>query len=396
MTSPYFSFIDPNQVDPLAGYAPPGEAGPTGTPALAPIISSGVQAGPHLGLLAKIFGGADPLQGGVLSPQQVPGLGRQALRQASLNLLQNSGPAPYRHGIGELLGTALNAGQQAYDQGAQQVQAQAQTVAQRLAASRLNALRARYAGRTDPASLAAYMSGLIGEGDYHGASAISEYLKSQRETQDPALSTITGISGSALGLDPHKTYTVQRNRQGQIVGTPLEVTPDTKPNGGMSPEQARLEGNTFLQYHFDPQVRNAVRAYHIFQSHLGQAAQANPEAYKSLITAFASSADAKAQLRLGVLNYLSEVNPSAVGRAQVMLDKLESGTLPQADLRRLAAIVQDNFRAARSQYQDAYEGQVGRLPESSRYIPKVEELFKEAPVAGVNEGADPFGHLGRP
>lgn len=66
---------------------------------------------------ARLFGGADPLAGGTLQAPQANSLGRDALRQMGISLLQNSGPNPYRRGLGELLGTALGAGQQAYQQG---------------------------------------------------------------------------------------------------------------------------------------------------------------------------------------------------------------------------------------------------------------------------------------
>lgn len=87
---------------------------------------------PSLDWRTRLFGGADPL--GVLNQQQAAGAGRQALRDFGISLLQNSGPSPFRRGTGELLGTALGAGQQSFQQGVQ-------SVAQRLQQAREMAIK---------------------------------------------------------------------------------------------------------------------------------------------------------------------------------------------------------------------------------------------------------------
>lgn len=132
---------------------------------------------------ARLFGGSDPLAGGTLQAPQANSLGRDALRQMGISLLQNSGPNPYRRGLGELLGTALGAGQQAYQQGATSALQRQGQVQQQQMLQRRQQIAQRYQGRTDPASLASLLQELIAVGDVEAARPLSEYLKSQRETQ---------------------------------------------------------------------------------------------------------------------------------------------------------------------------------------------------------------------
>lgn len=141
---------------------------------------------PTMGWAARLFGGADPLASGLLDPTQARGLGRQALLQTGLSLLANSGPSPYRRGLGELLATGIQSGQQAYQQGAEQAIGQQGILQQMQGRAQLRAIHQRYQGRNDPESQRALLNDLITLGTpeaLQAARSLSEYLKSQRETQ---------------------------------------------------------------------------------------------------------------------------------------------------------------------------------------------------------------------
>lgn len=103
------------------------------------------QYGP--GLLAKLFGGADPLQGGIYSPIDARNAGRQALLRAGLSILQNSGPSLRPRGLGEILATGILEGQNAYESGVGNTLAQRQYQAQQAEAERLGSLRREFAAR---------------------------------------------------------------------------------------------------------------------------------------------------------------------------------------------------------------------------------------------------------
>lgn len=360
MTAPYFSFTDPNQdaTDPLAAYqAPPVSAAPAGP--LGALTSLGQMAAPRPNFFARLFGGADPLQGGLLTTPEASGMGRQALRDFGINLLQNSGPAPYKRGLGELLGTALNAGQQAYTQGTEHALSNQGLVAQRQNAQRVAALRAQYAGRTDPQSLLAYMNGLIGIGTpeaVRSASAISEYLKSQREARpnvdyrggvvDPA----TGKSATAILNPADPTHPL-----GYLPEAPTAVRPE-------SPTSLRGAGMQFQNTLYDPFVVKSINTYHQFESHFAQAQKGNPAAYKSTVSAFIANAEPNNQLRLGMLQYLQEVDPSVRGRADIALQKLQDGTWPDSVLQGMQQVVEDNYRQVRERTQAIYDDFVANNP----------------------------------
>lgn len=388
MTAPYFSFIDPNQTDPLAAIQSslpstmPNTVNPRApqNPAMAMLPSAPDPSKSPVGLLTRLFAGTDPLASGLLQPQEANTLGRNALLQAGLSLLQNSGPAPYKRGLGELLGTALQTGQQAYQQGVAGTVGAQQTVAQRLAQSRLAALRMRYAGRTDPESMRAYMMGLIGEGDYHGASAISELLKSQHGADTRGVLTeIPGPNGTLLQQFRDPTT-------GQPIGEAF-AKPTPPADAGSREQQAAdlFDARQFVQLHADPATRKAVQSFRLFQNHLHEAQTGNQEAYKSLISAFAANADPNNQLRLGMLQFLSNLDPSVQGQARILTQKLESGTIPPEDLARLDALVTGNYNAARTAYQNAYDDQVARSgPGVARHIPRTDEIFGRTGSSGAN------------
>jgi len=295
------------------------------------------------------------------------------------------------------VGTALQAGQGAYQQGAGQVMQQQQTVADRLAASRERALHMRYAGRTDPKSLTEYMTGLIGLGTpnaVRSASAISELLKSQHQAQDPAPQSITGVSGAdprlaALGLDRHKTYTVSQNRQGKIVAT-LETPAAPSDASARGWESA---GRALAGQVYDPFTIKTINTYYQFQSHLAQALAGNPAAYKSVASAFASNTEPNNQLRLGMLQFLMDFDPSVKGRADIALQRLQSGQWPDSLLEGMQKVVEDNFQQVRSRTQDLYDWYSTNDPEAARHIPPPSVRFgnsQHAPAVTPGVGSSGF------
>lgn len=334
------------------------------------------------GWQARLFGGADPLAGGLLNSQDARGLGRQSLLNFGVNVLQNSGPSPYKRGLGEILAGGVLSGQQAYQQGTQQALGAQGIVTQRQNQARLQALHQRYAGRNDAASLTSYLNDLIGIGTPEALAAarsLSEVLKSQQQPNGPRL-----IRSEEM-VDGRRKVVFRDAQTGQVVtqgeGQPPASSGSQTTDRRFNYTMAKDWESRFL----NPQ-RKAVEAYHLFQSHLREAERGSPEAYKSLISAFAANADPFNQLRLGMLQYLSEVNPSAAGRFEVMMEKLRTGTLPQADLRNLAALVNSNFREIGERYRNNYQEFVGRQPGVEEFLTSPDSFLGQpagrAPATG--------------
>lgn len=347
-----------------------------------PVAAPQMQAPPRAGWAARLFGGADPLQQGLISVEQANALGRQGLFNTGLNLLANSGPAPYQRGLGELLAGGIQSGQQAYQQGATQALGQEGVLAQRQAQRRLEMIRQRYQGRNDPQSLTAFMHDLIGEGTPEalaGARSISEYLKSLQNDL-PALQYQHGLQGA--------TGPVTRgfDRSGRQVGPDMPEAQQPSATAELSRDRLNSRNAERWEARFYNPQRKAVEAYHLFQSHLAEAATGNEAATKSLISAFAANADPFNQLRLGMLNYLSEVNPSAAGKLRIAFQKASEGTLPPEDVRNLARIVQSNFEEIRNRVTRNYRSYVARNPGLESYFTATPEDFfgVDTPSAGTN------------
>jgi hypothetical protein len=129
-----------------------------------------------LSLIARLFGGADPTGGGLLTPGQTRGLGNDALLQAGLQTMLAS-----RGGGRALLPIAAQGilgGQTAYQKGFEQTLQNAEIANTLKQRKERDAIVAKYAGKTDPQSLTAMMSEFATRGYAKEASAISEYLKS--------------------------------------------------------------------------------------------------------------------------------------------------------------------------------------------------------------------------
>lgn len=304
------------------------------------------------GWAAKFFGGGDPFQQGLFQPGEVQGMGRQALFNAGVNILANSGPAPYRRGLGEILAGGIQAGQQSYQAGAQHALGMQGILGQRQAQQRLAQIRQRYAGRNDPDSMRGMMNELIGEGTPEalaGARALSEYLKSMQDSSPRLIRSEEMVDG--------KRKVVFRDaRSGQIITQGDDQPPVTSTSGlSIPPSQ-------FSRTLYDPFVVKSINTYHQLMSHLHEARAGKPAAYKSAVSAFIANAEPNNQLRLGMLQYLQEVDPSVQGRADIALQKLKDGTWPDSILDGMQSVAEHNYRQVRERTQAIYDDYMANNP----------------------------------
>lgn len=381
MTAPYFPTFLPSE-------------GPNPQPVTAENIlarTGGSSAAPlpaiSPNLLARLFGGADPLQHGLLSAGQANGIGRQSLLDTGLAILQASGPNPYRRGIGEILASGVQAGRAGYQQHFVQEQGTADAVMQQQQQQAMAGLRQRYAGKSDLPSLTAYMHDLIGLGTPEalaGARALSEYLKSQSDNH--ALSFQRGLPG------PDGTFHMQGydTRSGQAVGP---ATPDKAP---VDPAVAQAASDTRADVtnfnrQFGGQLNSkAVDAYWRASSHLNEARHGTLGSYKAAITQFIQSAEPGSQIRLGMLQYLQDIDPSVEGRADIALRKLTEGTWDPKYLDGMQRIMDQNFRETMDRYTTAYQDQISRNPATRTHLAPPDVFFGTRAMGrnpGTTEGA---------
>lgn len=403
MTTPYFGpmggislpkwLVNPETDDEYAQRFPGTNGDPIGVPdgsvmgpggMMVPPAQAVAPQGP--GWQARLFGGADPLAGGLLNPQEARGLGRQSLLNFGLNVLQNSGPSPYKRGLGEILAGGVLSGQQAYQQGTQQALGAQGIVTQRQNQARLQALHQRYAGRSDTASLTAYLNDLIGVGTPEALAAarsLSEVLKSQREPSSRLIRSEEMVDGKP-------TVVFRRADNGEVVTTGTDQPPAarTTPNLSVPPAQ-------FARTLYDPFVVKSINTYHQLESHFAQARQGNPAAYKAAVSAFIANAEPNNQLRLGMLQYLQEVDPSVQGRADIALQKLRDGTWPTAILDGMQSVARHNYDQVRQRTQAIYDDYMAHNP--GAYITPPSIRFGDAQTSGAPaRGADINPITGKP
>lgn len=135
---------------------------------------------PQPGLLAKIFGGADPSQSGLLDVLQMKRLGGSALTEAGLAMLEASGRG---QGIGSVLASGVRGGRQGYQAGAATLQQNQQGARQQQLLQMRQAVMQKYAGKTDLESMQGMLSELIAMGDIEAAKPLAGYLNAAVNAQ---------------------------------------------------------------------------------------------------------------------------------------------------------------------------------------------------------------------
>lgn len=101
----------------------------------------------------------------------------------------------------------------------------------------------------------------------------------------------------------------------------------------------------------------------------------NPAAYKSAIVNFAAIADPKAQIRLGVLNFVSKIDPSLLGQAQMFMQKNADGTFPARILEDMNKHAQEIHKGTIKVYNSRRSARLKANPSLEPYIDPAESVF---------------------
>lgn len=307
-------------------------------------------------LLARLFGGADPLHQGLLSADQANQMGRQSLLDTGLAILQASGPNAYRRGLGEILASGVQAGRAGFTQRFGQEQQDVTAATEARGEQAFQALQQKYAGKSDLPSLTSFMNDLIALGTPRalaGARALSEYLKSQHDSR--ALSFQRGLPG------PNGTYMQGFDAQtGQPVGPQTPDKAPVDPTVAMDRREAMADVGAFNRQFAGQLNTKAVDAYWRASSHLAEARAGTLGSYKAAITQFIQSAEPGSQIRLGMLHYLQDIDPSVHGRLDIAERKLLDGTWDPKYLDGMQKIMDANFRETMDRYTAAYEDLIAR------------------------------------
>lgn len=406
MTTPYFGplggislpkwLVNPETDDEYAQRFP----GTYGDPVSAPDpVAPPAPQGP--GWQARLFGGADPLAGGLLNPQEARGLGRQSLLNFGLNVLQNSGPSPYKRGLGEILAGGVLSGQQAYQQGTQQALGAQGIVTQRQNQARLQALHQRYAGRSDTASLTAYLNDLIGIGTPEALAAarsLSEVLKSQQER-----APVRGQVISEVGPDGKvRQRVIDPTQMGQTFGAPDVPRSGLSENQQLIESQRQFQRENSMSDDFNRLTKPWMDVYQLTQGAIQRVPQSlagDGAAQIELLYAFIRALDPESVVREGEVALARQAS-SPYAQAQQLASKYAQGenvVIPQSLVRQMGNLLGQRSRGLSQRYETTRRQYVAR---GKRWkLPDPEGLFlplqnyNAEPETPATPSPDPTGGL---
>lgn len=137
--------------------------------------------------------------------------------------------------------------------------------------------------------------------------------------------------------------------------------------------QAQSGGQAFMRQNkaiidSEPLFQNWDAAYR-------DAKAGNPAAYKSAIVNFAAIADPKAQIRLGVLQFVSKIDPSLVGQAQIAMQRSVDGTFPKDLLDKMNQHAQEIHKGTIKVYNSRRAARIKANPALESYIDPAESIF---------------------
>ena len=124
-----------------------------------------------------------------------------------------------------------------------------------------------------------------------------------------------------------------------------------------------------------------------FENAMDQAKLGNPGARQTVLLNYMNSeATTPGRGQLGILKYLSDVDPSIKGQMAIAAKRLQSGTFPPYVLDNLEKMIAGKHASFANQYERLRAARVGNNPRLENIIPRTETVFN---VSGANGGNTP-------
>lgn len=190
------------------------------------------------GLLGNMFGGGDSELEKLLTAKQKEQLGLQSSLAAAAALLQASGRGPQRIGLGQALGSALQAGQGAYEKGTTNAFQQMLLSEKLKEAQRAQNLQTQVAGilTKPPTALSPEMQALAVPGMQAGPTVARAELAANipqpsagelKAGQYQQIADIYAAQGKSEDAKRFQEMAEKLNPRAEVVGQPFEVTDTT-------------------------------------------------------------------------------------------------------------------------------------------------------------------------
>lgn len=208
----------------------------------------------------------------------------------------------------------------------------------------------------------------------------------EREKQLSPVKTQTAVN-TAAGVEPIHVAGQVAASEGKIPGeirlAGAKSNIEEGREGRLIPQRAAAQANSgrmglMASRQFNMQNKALVAGidgYSQAKDAFAEAKRGNPAALKSALLSYAAVADPKAQLRQGVMNYVTKVDPSFKGTFEMALDQAASGKLPAHVIANMEQMVDRLHQSKRGMYEQRRHEYVGKVPASETYIPSTETLF---------------------
>jgi hypothetical protein len=238
-------------------------------------------------------------------------------------------------------------------------------------------------------------AGLVGLGDYHGATAAAAAARSLREGTGASTGSqnkrLVNMGDRFVWADPVTKQVTELDGKpvtdGKIKETAFHAA-ETWAARNTADLNASTHRDSAFQTQFVKPFTKTATSFASWESALPSALpskeypQGNPAATKPIITAFVGAMEPNVQLRYATLQYLSDINPSWAGMARKWIQTGEYGTIPPDMLQAMNQVV----KAKESRFKDQYGTTV------SRGLQMYPELSSKAPtwndLKGVPANAD--------
>lgn len=336
--------------------------------------------------------------GGLFSPEDIAHARSQGLLGIGQGLLAASGPTDMAHKVGfmQAVGAGLQGGQDAY-QGALSTAAAYKKTAQDMQTGQLGN-QAKQLELDQATKRQKILAALPPPDQSAGSGAMLKWIDQAVPalTQAGLTDDATSLAGMRKSLEREKYQFVQ-GRDAIYRGDPntgdltklvdLGMNPDAMQEKALDRQVKLSQIAATRTMTEESHAQSAARAftgrnqklvdtslpYSQAKSAFAEARAGNPAALKSAIVSFAGVADPKAQLRQGIIEMLSKLDPSIHGEWALAQARLEKGQLPPYVINDMEKLVDRIHGQNKALYQQRYNAETKRHPNS--WIPTPEEQF---------------------
>jgi len=320
--------------------------------------------------------------GGLLSPEDLAAARRAGMLHLGMSLLGDTSG----QGLGPALAQGLGAAQQGYQGAAANTMAMQAAAKQKQLLDQRQAIGQKYAPKPgETPNYAGMYADYMAAGDLDAARNVAQLVQEQMQAQARSreANKLQAVqAGDAIYTFDPKTGTYTRGPERHMnadelldkqIGRQLQREQIASMRVAREQQQGINAGNAFMRQNAD--LVKTEQLYQTWHAAYESAKAGNPAAYKSAIVNFAATADPKAQIRLGVLNFIEKVDPSVKGRSEIAFQKLANGQFPQRVLDEMNRHVEEIHRNTVKIYESRRSGRVKAHPQWDQYIPPTSEVF---------------------